>query len=93
MQTRCLWELAPAFARCAVGDCPRDARFFCQEHPSEGPLCATHRRDHTRSVAKRNAQLDSRPRDAVLTLKPIKSFGDLLAAVNGGLIREGAPLV
>jgi hypothetical protein len=92
MQTRCLWRGAPAPGKCGVGDCPRDARFFCQEHPNEGPLCATHRRDHARSVAKRNAELDSRPRDAVLTLKPSESFEGLLA-VNVGLIREGSLLV
>jgi hypothetical protein len=46
-----------------------------------------------RSVAKRKVELDSRPRDTALTLKSIKSFEDLLAAMKGGLIREGSVLV
>ena len=93
MQLRCLWEEAPAPGRCSVGDYQREARLFCQEHPSEGLFCTMHRRNHTRSVTKRNAELDSRPREEVLTLKPIESFEKLLTAVNGRLIREGSPLV
>jgi hypothetical protein len=93
MQLWSLWEQAPTPGGCAVGNCSREARLFCQQHPDEGLFCMMHRRNHTRSVTKRSAVLDSRPRDEALTLRPIERFESQLAAINRGLIREGSPLV
>jgi len=93
MQLRCSWEQAPAPGRCAVGDCSREARLFCREHFSEGLFCTRHRRIHSQAVAKKNAELDSRPRDVAPTPKPIERFVNTLAAVTGRQILGGSPLV
>jgi hypothetical protein len=64
----------------------------CREHPSDGHFCGKHRREHIRTVAKRNAELDSRPRERA-NERPVQNLAYLLRAASAGVRMEAARLV
>ena len=76
MQVKCTWELAPPKQNCAVSGCPKEGHLVCHDHPAEGYYCARHRSVHTRSVAKRNLELDSRPRELVRARRVVTKLED-----------------
>lgn len=65
-----------------VPGCPRSAHLVCHEHPDEGYFCGRHRSAHTRSVAKRNAELDSRPRESADGELRLENLEDLPGATR-----------
>lgn len=93
MQVKCAWDISTAPSRCAVPDCPKEAHLFCHDHLEEGYFCSRHRSTHTRRVAKRNAELDSRPREAEPAERLAQSLVDLSAAVTNKLMPEVVRLV
>ena len=82
MQVKCWWEAAPTPGRCVAPGCPKEARLSCHEHPEEGNFCSKHRSIHTRSVAKRNAELDSRPREPARARRQVQNLEGLTRAMN-----------
>jgi hypothetical protein len=93
MQAKCRWGSTLVAVRCSVQDCKKDARLFCYEHPDEGYFCALHRHRHTQSINRKNAEMDSRPRDLAKEVRSAANLEDLPNVMNGGLIPEGANLV
>jgi hypothetical protein len=74
--------------RCAFPGCQKSARLFCLEHPDEGYFCALHRHRHTNSINKKNAEMDSKPRELA---NEERLAGDLedLPIINDGGVPEG----
>ena len=93
MKVRCLWEVAPEFGACTVSGCPKEARLVCHEHPEESNYCSRHRSIHTRSIAKRNAELDSRPREPARARRLVQNLQYLPGALSKEMMSEAARLV
>jgi hypothetical protein len=63
MRQKCWWESTHDTFRCAVLGCPNTARFTCHAHREEGYYCKPHRSEHRERIARRDAELDSLPRE------------------------------
>src|SRR5579862_6467931 len=83
MLVKCWWETTSSPVKCASPGCPRRAHHVCHLHPEAGTFCILHRSQHTREVARRNAELDSRPREeaAPTSSRPAKKI-DLPRVLN-----------
>jgi hypothetical protein len=90
MQAKCYWQAAPESHPCAVSGCPRGARLFCPDHPDEGYFCGRHRSAHIRSVARRHAELDSRPREPGPAGREAQDLEDRAGAMGKELTPEAA---
>jgi len=93
MQRKCWWDSGRVGPRCSVRGCVKEARFLCAVHPEDGYFCNRHRSEHTAMVDRRNAELDSRPREDAEKSSFEEFIEDLPEVMKRDVIREGAGFV
>lgn len=93
LQLRCRWESTAKDGECAVLGCPKEAHQVCHEHPEAGLFCSRHRAQHTQSMARRMAEMDSRPREPEQTSLRADGGEAPPSSATTGIIQEGARLV